>query len=341
MCGRWCSRSNWAAGWWPTPQGLDRGGRRRRELARLRGLDAGAGLARPGEPGHDPRHRGGLAGAEHWRLRRGTAGPLRVAGCGGPDDRASFHPGRGPVRLRLPRFGVQARQQRPQRPGAGGQGADHCGCVSPAHGPGNRCWAIWTWSARWQRGHRGPSPGRFSTGSAPSGAPSCPTRRCSATPAASSRTRRSRPSSAPTSSPETRIVHYPMPDGSIKLAAGWLIDACGWKGKSVGQAVVYEKQALVLVNRGGATGGEVMTLARAIQTSVYERFGIRLEPEPVVVAQRQQAGLGVDAQLPRVSTMSRLRMVSWPMRSAARTARLPPFPCSGARAGRSGWATRC
>ncbi len=87
---------------------------------------------------------------------------------------------------------------------------------------------------------------------------------------------------------EPNVVHYPMPDGSIKLAAGWLIDACGWKGKTVGNAGVYDKQALVLVNKGTgtatpATGGEVMTLAKAIQTSVYERFGILLEPEPVVV----------------------------------------------------------
>ncbi|MCH8179390.1 MAG: UDP-N-acetylmuramate dehydrogenase [Proteobacteria bacterium] len=82
---------------------------------------------------------------------------------------------------------------------------------------------------------------------------------------------------------DPEIVHYPMPDGSFKLAAGWMIDACGWKGKSVGQAGVYEKQALVLVNRGDARGAEVLTLARAIQESVYGRFGIRLEPEPVVI----------------------------------------------------------
>ncbi|MBY0235324.1 MAG: UDP-N-acetylmuramate dehydrogenase [Burkholderiaceae bacterium] len=79
------------------------------------------------------------------------------------------------------------------------------------------------------------------------------------------------------------VVHYQMPDGQIKLAAGWMIDACGWKGKAVGGAAVYERQALVLVNRGEARGAEVVTLARAIQESVYGRFGIRLEPEPVLL----------------------------------------------------------
>jgi UDP-N-acetylmuramate dehydrogenase len=82
---------------------------------------------------------------------------------------------------------------------------------------------------------------------------------------------------------DPEVVHYLLQDGSCKLAAGWLIDACGWKGKSVGRAGVYDKQALVLVNRGGASGAEVVTLARAIQESVYGRFGIRLEPEPVIV----------------------------------------------------------
>jgi UDP-N-acetylmuramate dehydrogenase len=78
-----------------------------------------------------------------------------------------------------------------------------------------------------------------------------------------------------------QLVHHAQPDGSEKLAAGWLIDQCGWKGKNMGAAGVYPKQALVLVNNGGATGRELMALARAIQQDVLERFGVELEPEPV------------------------------------------------------------
>jgi UDP-N-acetylmuramate dehydrogenase len=79
------------------------------------------------------------------------------------------------------------------------------------------------------------------------------------------------------------LVHHAQPDGSEKLAAGWLIDQCGWKGRSLGAAGVYEKQALVLVNRGGATGADVVALARAIQADVLARFGVALETEPVFI----------------------------------------------------------
>ncbi|MBI5896248.1 MAG: UDP-N-acetylmuramate dehydrogenase [Desulfobacterales bacterium] len=78
-------------------------------------------------------------------------------------------------------------------------------------------------------------------------------------------------------------VCYPLPDGQAKLSAGRLIEACGWKGRRMGRAAVYAKQALVLVNEGAATGQEVLALAAAIQDSVYDRFGIRLEIEPVVL----------------------------------------------------------
>ncbi|MES2076443.1 MAG: UDP-N-acetylmuramate dehydrogenase [Pseudomonadota bacterium] len=79
------------------------------------------------------------------------------------------------------------------------------------------------------------------------------------------------------------LVHHRQADGSEKLAAGWLIDQCGWKGRSLGAAGVYPRQALVLVNNGGASGAEVMALAHAIQDDVAARYGVRLEPEPVFV----------------------------------------------------------
>jgi UDP-N-acetylmuramate dehydrogenase len=82
---------------------------------------------------------------------------------------------------------------------------------------------------------------------------------------------------------EPSLIHYPLPGGGHKLAAGWLIEACGWKGRSLGRAGVHDRQALVLVNRGLASGQEVMALAAAIQDSVFCRFGIRLEPEPTLL----------------------------------------------------------
>jgi UDP-N-acetylmuramate dehydrogenase len=75
------------------------------------------------------------------------------------------------------------------------------------------------------------------------------------------------------------IPNYSQIDGSVKLAAGWLIDQAGWKGHNRGTHGVHDKQALVLVNRGGATGLEIWQLAIDIMNSVEKKFGIKLDPE--------------------------------------------------------------
>ena len=77
------------------------------------------------------------------------------------------------------------------------------------------------------------------------------------------------------------LAHYPQADGRVKLAAGWLIDQAGWKGRDLGPVGMYDKQALVLVNRGAATGADVLALMQAVQADVCEKFGIELQPEPV------------------------------------------------------------
>lgn len=81
-----------------------------------------------------------------------------------------------------------------------------------------------------------------------------------------------------------QLVSYAQQDGNYKLAAGWLIERCGWKGKRVGNAGVYERQSLVLVNYGGATGKNVEQLAYAIQADVMAEYGVMLEPEPVFIS---------------------------------------------------------
>ena len=80
-----------------------------------------------------------------------------------------------------------------------------------------------------------------------------------------------------------QLVSYAQGDGSFKLAAGWLVDQCGWKGRTAGAAGVSETQALVLVNRGGASGHDIAQLAQAIRADVSARFGVDLEAEPVLV----------------------------------------------------------
>lgn len=80
------------------------------------------------------------------------------------------------------------------------------------------------------------------------------------------------------------LVAYPQSGQTFKLAAGWLIEHCGWKGKRLGAVGVHERQALVLVNYGGAQASELMALAHEVGASVKAQFGVSLEIEPVVIS---------------------------------------------------------
>ncbi len=75
------------------------------------------------------------------------------------------------------------------------------------------------------------------------------------------------------------MPHYDVDEERVKIPAGWMIDRCGWKGKALGPAAVHDKQALVLVNLGGASGADIVLLSDAVRASVYEKFGIEIYPE--------------------------------------------------------------
>lgn len=77
----------------------------------------------------------------------------------------------------------------------------------------------------------------------------------------------------------SEMPSYRLDGNRVKIPAGWLIERCGWKGKALGPAAVHDRQALVLVNRGGATGRDVLRLADEVVRSVKERFGIEISPE--------------------------------------------------------------
>ena len=79
------------------------------------------------------------------------------------------------------------------------------------------------------------------------------------------------------------MPHYTIDSNHEKIPAGWMIEQCGWKGRSLGRAGVHDKQALVLVNRGGATGSEVVTLCETIRKDVREKFGIDIHPEVNII----------------------------------------------------------
>ncbi|MGB3548466.1 MAG: UDP-N-acetylmuramate dehydrogenase [Saprospiraceae bacterium] len=85
------------------------------------------------------------------------------------------------------------------------------------------------------------------------------------------------------------IPAYPLDEFSVKLPAGWLIDRAGWRGRTVGRVGCYEKQALVIVNRGGAAGEEVLAFSEMVQAGVRDKFGVELEREVRVVGEQRDS----------------------------------------------------
>ena len=76
-----------------------------------------------------------------------------------------------------------------------------------------------------------------------------------------------------------QMPHYTIDEEHEKIPAGWMIEQCGWKGRALGPAAVHDRQALVLVNRGGATGEDISRLSEAVRAAVKERFGVDVRPE--------------------------------------------------------------
>ncbi len=83
-----------------------------------------------------------------------------------------------------------------------------------------------------------------------------------------------------------QMPFYNVDGERVKIPAGWMIEQCGWKGKSLGPAAVHDKQALVLVNKGGAKGSDILALSDAVRASVRKKFGVEIYPEVNVVGER-------------------------------------------------------
>jgi UDP-N-acetylmuramate dehydrogenase len=77
------------------------------------------------------------------------------------------------------------------------------------------------------------------------------------------------------------LVAYPQADGTVKLAAGWLIDNAGWKGRRIGAVATHSKQALVLVNVGGATSEDILSYAAVLSAAIEDLYKVKLQREPV------------------------------------------------------------